>query len=1004
MRKRNQILYLGLLLGTLSASAQETKIYKNTNEKYDHAVDLYNKELYAVAKILFDQVKETENYTEIDANSSYYSASCAVKLGHETAENKLLYFIENYPTSSKNILALLDLGNYYFAKGDYTKSLLYANKINPTVLSPEQVNRLHFQKGYVLFTEKNYNAARSEFQKVSKISTFRNQAEYYLGYISYERNDYEKANEHFSKIADIEKYKQKMGYFKADMFFKMGQFKEAVEEGLLQLAKNINSEIEESELSKIIGESYFNLQEYGNALPYILNYKGKNGKWNNTDFYQLGYIYYKQKDYQRAVSEFNKIINGSDEVAQNAYYHLGESYLKLNQKIQALNAFKNASELNFDPKITEDAFVNYAKLSYDIGNAYQSIPQIINNFLTKFPESAYKREMEELLVDSYITTKNYKAALDLLEKDSKKMNKSAYQKVTFYRGVEFFNEGNYKQALEMFNKSIAQRQDLSYISRATYWRAEAQYALGNYSDALTTVNTFSNLPHAEKTAEYNNISYLKGYIFLKEKRYAESTAEFEHYVNKGKSTIKKNDAELRLADAYFSEGNYAKALAMYSNVVQKNGNSQDYAYYQKAILQGFNNKNEQKITELQSFIKKYPNSVYNDDAMYELGATFANNKQIQKAISTFDQLMATHPKSPFVSKALLRQGLMYYHDKNNLVAIEKFKKVVAQFPNTQDAIQAVSNIRSTYNDMGQTAEFAQWVKGISFVNISTAELEQDAYEVADKHLAQQNKNQATSALKEYLKQYPNGSYAQKAHFNIAEIAYAQDNISEAKSHYTQVINKAKSEYTEPALVRLATIALQNKNNNESIKHLKDLENIATNEQNILFVQSNLMKLYFEQNDNNNAIRYANEVVKNNHATKKVKADAYTILGRNAIENKDLNTAKKHFENLQKVATGEAMAEALYYDAFFKTENKKYEESNATIQKLAKEYANFQYFGAKGLVLMAKNFYELKDSYQAIYVLESVIENFNQYNDVIAEANTLLKQYKSQEAKRNSSVK
>jgi TolA-binding protein len=43
--------------------------------------------------------------------------------------------------------------------------------------------------------------------------------------------------------------------------------------------------------------------------------------------------------------QFNKIINGKDFVAQNAYHHLGESYLNLDKKQEALNAFKNASEM-----------------------------------------------------------------------------------------------------------------------------------------------------------------------------------------------------------------------------------------------------------------------------------------------------------------------------------------------------------------------------------------------------------------------------------------------------------------------------------------------------------------------------------------------------------------------------------------------------------------------------------------------------------------------------------
>jgi hypothetical protein len=40
------------------------------------------------------------------------------------------------------------------------------------------------------------------------------------------------------------------------------------------------------------------------------------------------------------------------------------------------------------------------------------------------------------------------------------------------------------------------------------------------------------------------------------------------------------------------------------------------------------------------------------------------------------------------------------------------------------------------------------------------------------------------------------------------------------------------------------------------------------------------------------------------------------------------------------------------------------------KKLAKNYSGYRYFGAKGLILMAKNFYGLKDSFQATYILDN----------------------------------
>jgi hypothetical protein len=59
---------------------------------------------------------------------------------------------------------------------------------------------------------------------------------------------------------------------------------------------------EKSELNKIIGESYFNLKKIRQSSSYLSEYKGRKGKWNNTDFYQLGYAYYKQNDFEKCFS------------------------------------------------------------------------------------------------------------------------------------------------------------------------------------------------------------------------------------------------------------------------------------------------------------------------------------------------------------------------------------------------------------------------------------------------------------------------------------------------------------------------------------------------------------------------------------------------------------------------------------------------------------------------------------------------------------------------------
>jgi hypothetical protein len=49
--------------------------------------------------------------------------------------------------------------------------------------------------------------------------------------------------------------------------------------------------------------------------------------------------------------------------------------------------------------IQEDASLNYAKLSYEIGNSYQSVPAVLLGFIKKYPNNASRSVVEKLLID-----------------------------------------------------------------------------------------------------------------------------------------------------------------------------------------------------------------------------------------------------------------------------------------------------------------------------------------------------------------------------------------------------------------------------------------------------------------------------------------------------------------------------------------------------------------------------------------------------------------------------
>ncbi|WP_310556533.1 tetratricopeptide repeat protein [Flavobacterium sp.] len=1001
MQKFSLSLLLFSLFGISQVFAQQSAIYTNDLANYNKALTLYNNKQYQSAQIIFDKVKQQNSNLEIQSDCAYYSANCAIRLNQNNADEAMENFVKNYPTSTKQNLAYSEVATYYFEQGKYAQAVEWFDKVDESTLTSSEMERFSFYKAYSFFNAGKKKEAREYFNKVVNSQEYGSQAKYYLGFLAYEGDDYKEASKYFDQVSGEEKYKEKLSYFQADMNFKLGKFDQAIKLG--QAAMFGSNAIEKSELNKIIGESYFNLKKYNEAIPFLKEYKGKKGKWNNTDFYQLGYAYYKQNDFENAIAQFNKIIGGKDAVAQNAYYHLGESYLKTDKKPQALNAFKNASEMTFDLKIQEDAYLNYARLSYDIGNSYQSVPDVLSGFMTKYTASPNKTEIENLLINSFITSKNYAGALILLEKNKAPANKLTYQKVTFYRGLELFTDGNYKEALSLFKKSIAEQKDAKFTARATFWKGETEFVQEDYTNAVLSYKQFIGFAESKNTPEFVNINYNIAYSHFKMKEYEQAGNFFQKYIDVSKDDkIRLTDAYLRLGDSRFVTTKYFPAMEAYNKAIDLKSIDADYAAYQKAMSYGFVSKNDKKISDFNLFLKNFPKSGYRDDALFELANTYTAENETASAIKTYDQLITEFKGGSYTSKAILRQGLIYYNGDKDDLALAKFKKVVAEFPKSDEAIEAVKTARLIYVDKGQVDEYATWVKSLDFVEVTDADLDNDTYEAAEKQYLQGNTKEAIKNLSSYVKGFPKGIHSLKANFFLAESYYKEESANSIPS-YEFIISKARSQYTEQALSRLSQIYLKNTNYAKAIPVLVRLETESEFPQNKTYAQANLMKSYYNEKDYANAVIYADKVLQNPKTEDKVKSDAQIIIARSAIKVNDEIKAKEAYAKLQKIAKGELAAEALYYDAYFKNKDSKFEDSNKVIQKLSKDYSGYKYFGAKGLVVMAKNFYGLKDSFQATYILESVISNFKDFQDVVDEAQVQLNLIKTEEAKTNSSI-
>ena len=989
-----------LLFAYLTSNAQKSKIYTNDLVEFNHAVELYQNRDYDAAQMLFKKIiNQFEEGSELKARCYYYGAFCAIKLGQNDADQLMKDFFEKYPTSTKRNTAYLEVGDFYFYNGRYAYALKWFSKIDQTSLNNFNSEEFTFKYAYGLFAVGSYTKSKTYFSRLLNSPTYGSQAKYYYGYMSYTDEDFENADKYLSQV---ESENDDIPYYLANIKFKTGKFQEAIDIAIPLLDKSKG--IEHSEISKIIGESYFNLNNYDHAIDHLLAYKGKKGKWNNTDFYQLGYAYYKQSDYENAMLWFTKIIDGNNSVSQNAYYHLAECYLKSDKKQEALNAFRNAKQMDFDLEIKKDAWLNYAKLSYEIGSPYKTTPKIIQEYLNAYPDDLENNEINDLLISAFITSDDFKGAIDFLNENKESKNGKIYQKVAYLYGIQLFNSKQYDEAIQNFSLSLNSASDTIYRSKATFWRAESNYRIENFEEALSQFENFKKLPGVEKIDEFEIVNYNVGYTYFKLKDYSKSGGSFVQFIESNPSN--KNqliDSQVRLGDCYYGLSDYFRAVRPYQKVIEANDIDTDYAQFQMAMCYGFMGEIDNKIKSLQNFTEYQLKSTLRDDAYYELGNSYVKNNDISKALEAYDNVINNYRMSSLVPKSLLKQGLVYYNNDQNNEALNKYKTVVKNYPGTAEAKEGIANAKQIYIDIGRVDAYEAFIKNIDYVSISDEELDNTMYASAEQLYLKNNLKKSIDAFNKYLNRFPNGSNVLASNFYLAESYVNLKQIPKSIPHYGFVIKFEKNEFTERSLIQLAYYSLEKEDWESAVKILSQLELQADSDKNITFAQSNLMKGNYALKNYTKAVDYAEIVLQKAKLESNIKSDAQIIIARSAFETNDFIKAQNAFKIVEETAIGKLKAEAIYYDAYFKNKDGNYKLSNVSVQKLASDFSSYAYWAGKGLVIMAKNFYELEDAYQATYILESVIAKFSDYQDIIDEASIELKKIKSKEARTNSSV-
>ena len=999
-----KITYLIVLFFVINTPvfSQKTTIYTNDYAVYNSALELYDKEKFSAAQEKFAQVLQhiNDDKSEIAVNSMYYHALCGLELFNIDAENLLIKFIYAYPESPKVKLAYFHLGRYHFRKKDYDEALKWFAKIDVYDLSEEELAEYHFKIGYSYFMKEEYEKASTSFYEIKDVDTkYSSSAKYYYGHIAYLQKKYESALQTFLTLSNDEKFSPIVPYYITQIYYLQKNYSKVIEYAPALLDTALPKRA--PEISRLIGEAYYNTNKFSQAIPYLKRFhKEKTSEINRSDNYELGFAYYKTDSCELAIDWFKKAIGKEDSLTQTAHYHVAECYLKLGEKKYARNSFRIASQLDFDPQIKEDALFSFAKISYELSiHPYNDAIIAFEEFINTYPNSAKLNNAYEFLVAVYFTTKNYEAALSSLEKIKNKNIQlaEAYQKIAHYRGIELFNNRKYSEAILHFDKSDYYPLNKKIRATNCYWKAEAYYRLGKNEQAITVYKIYIFEPEAIVANQVNKAYYSIGYAYFNLKEYNNANEWFRKYVQNAKdeNTKIKNDALNRIGDCFYITKDYKAAIEYYDKATLLGLDKVDYSLYQSALISGVVGNYNDKISLLNTLINRKEKSHLLDDAIFHLGKTYLVTNETDKALTNFQLLIKDYPNSPYLSQALIKEGLIFYNRKDDQNAITAFKTVVTNYPETDEAKEALQKIKKIFIDKGELASYEEYLVSIGGADSSAMVMDGDYFEIAENSYMKNECDKAVNQLTQYLEKYPNGNSALTAHYYKADCEFRSGFENEALISFNYIIEQPKNKFSETALLKAGQLNTNLGKMEDALNNYSQLEYLADIPANVFIAQVEQMRLNFQLKRQDEAIKYCELIINKDIDDASLITEAHLIYGKAALEKDDYNLALKEFTTASTSANTFG-AEAKYNVAYILKLRGEHEKCEAEVFSIIKKFPSYSYWIGKSLILLADNYVEKNDFFQAKVTLKNVIDN-SKFPELVNTATEKLAIIEQQEA-------
>ncbi len=876
----------------------------------------------------------------------------------------------------------------------YTNDLIYAygvyeysnNRFKNAIkfLSKNKSKDSDYYIGLSYYHIKDYIKAEKILSNSKKSNDNLN---FVLGAVYYNLDQFEKSLDYLNKVDD-ENYKSKKLPFLISIYFINEDY-----EKVLDYESSVDDDTENLDYCLFfIGKSNLITNNYDKSITNFLNIKSEIDRGDEIK-YLLAYSYYQNNNLDEAKNLFNQILNSKNKYIQKASYYLASIFYKEDNFNIAKNYFYAAYRENQEDLFTSNSLLNYSKCLYEIGNYDLSITTL-NKLKSEFPN--YKAdEVNNLISENYFLTNDYRRIINYLsnQKEISSDEKEKFQFITYQRGVNEFNKGEFKNAINYFNLSNRYKYNIHIYSKAIFNKSEAYFVTNQYSKSKSELLNLLNIRNLDREIKSKAFKSM-GYTLFNMIDYENSAVYFENYLKSKKINSTENinnedlDVFIRLADSYYASKNYRKALNVYNKIINSNYSDKNYLTYQVALCY-YGLSEFGKSFEYLDRVINNSNKSLTDDALFRKAQIYFETSEFDKSIEYYSEIIENIKYSKYIPYSYLNRATSYFNlksydqaEKDFLFILNKInskdiqaeallgmQKIVSFTNNFTLLNKQISNFRSNFPDSDN-------IQNIEYENIRNLYFNQKYNDLVNQV------NSLDSSGNLIINR-------NEIDYYLAESYYKTNNYKNAEKIYVNISDSINSKYFSRSLNRLASINLRLKNYEKSINYYKNLQNITKNNRERVESFIGILSNYFYLKKYDSVFYYSNRVNDFEKISFNNRNKINLISAKSFLENNNTSSAIDMLLSTINLVKDESAAEANLILAQIFYNNGQNNQALETLYSLNENFQGYPYWVGKSYILIAEIFLSDDDKFQAEATLSSIIENTS-VEEVKTEALSILK--------------